>query len=306
MLAQPPPRASKTLDLALSSLSFVARAHPYARLRGVTLTRDVPYVLDGDAAHLLDVYRPEAPPRGTVLYVHGGGFRILSKDTHWMMALAFARAGYVVFSTNYRLAPRHPYPAPLLDVLTAWRWVVDHGRLFGGDPSQLVLAGESAGANLVTAAAAARSFEVEAPFRSMAAGLPLRAVVAMCGLLQVERPERFARTSPHPAWMARRIELVCRGYLQGPPAPLASPLTLLEGGLDATTALPPFVASVGERDPIADDTRRLQRALERRGTPHRVTHHPGEGHAFQAVFWRREAKRAWEECFAFLGERARG
>ena len=43
---------------------------------------------------------------------HGGGFSMLSKDTHWLMAMMFARRGYVVFNVNYRLAPQWPYPPP--------------------------------------------------------------------------------------------------------------------------------------------------------------------------------------------------
>ena len=55
--------------------------------------------------------------------MHGGAFQSLSKDTHWLMGLAFARRGYVVFSINYRLAPKHRFPAGLQDACTAARWV---------------------------------------------------------------------------------------------------------------------------------------------------------------------------------------
>src|SRR5690349_17076567 len=96
--------------------SAVGRMLPRARpeRHQVEVLRDIPYLETGDRAHTLDVYRPirqdgpePVPPlRPVVMYVHGGGFRILSKDTHWLMALAFARAGYVVFNISYRLAPR--------------------------------------------------------------------------------------------------------------------------------------------------------------------------------------------------------
>ena len=52
-----------------------------------------------------------------MLYVHGGGFRILSKDTHWIMGLAFARRGFLVFNIGYRLAPKHPFPAAIADAV---------------------------------------------------------------------------------------------------------------------------------------------------------------------------------------------
>ena len=43
------------------------------------------------------------PPWPVVLYVHGGGFRILSKDTHWVMGLAYVRRGYLCANISYRL-----------------------------------------------------------------------------------------------------------------------------------------------------------------------------------------------------------
>src|SRR5690606_5988723 len=116
--------------------------------------------------HRLDVYRPAHAegPRPVVLYVHGGGFRILSKETHWLMGLYFARRGYVVFNIGYRLAPKHPFPAALEDSADALGWVVQNAHRYGGDPTRLVLAGESAGANLVTSLTLACCYRREEPY----------------------------------------------------------------------------------------------------------------------------------------------
>ena len=62
-----------------------------------------------------------------------------------------ARRGMLVFNINYRLSPRHPFPAALTDCSAALEYVVREAPRLGGDLSRLVLAGESAGANLVTA-----------------------------------------------------------------------------------------------------------------------------------------------------------
>ena len=97
-------------------MSAVGRLHPDARpeRHGVQIVRDVPYLPSDRREHRLDVYRPARAngPLPVVVYIHGGGFRILSKDTHWIMALAFARRGFLVFNLSYRLAPRHRFPAP--------------------------------------------------------------------------------------------------------------------------------------------------------------------------------------------------
>jgi acetyl esterase len=301
------------LDVTLRSLSGAGKLHPRARphRHGVEVVRDVPY---GERPfyepHLLDVYRPldRAGLRPTVLYLHGGGFRILSKDTHWMMGLAFARRGYVVFNANYRLAPAHPFPAAIQDATRVLRWVADHAIEYGGDPSRVVLAGESAGANLVTALTVACCFEREEPWaRSLfERQIVPCATIPLCGILEVSNAHRFFEARELPAWVCDRIVEVCDGYLGRPPHPggshldLANPLRVLESGDPPKRPLPPFHASVGVDDPIADDTRRLEVALRRRGVPHHVTYHRGEGHAFQAMIFRSEARRAWRELYSFL------
>ena len=140
------------------SLATVGRLHPAAspKRNGVEVERDVLYGPHGEH-NRLDIYRPINRPRPwpIVLYVHGGAFHLLSKDTHWLMGLVFARFGYLVVNISYRLAPKHPYPAAIEDTCAAYRWTLEHARELGGDPTRIVVAGESAGGNLVTALALA-------------------------------------------------------------------------------------------------------------------------------------------------------
>ncbi len=89
-------------------------------------------------------------PRPTLMYVHGGGFVGCSPRTHRPITAAFAAQGFRVFAPDYRLAPEHPFPAPLDDVAAAWRAL---RALHDTDSNsqRLVLAGESAGGNLALA-----------------------------------------------------------------------------------------------------------------------------------------------------------
>lgn len=301
------------LDVGLRTLSSAGRLHPLARPlheHVAVPARDVPYRPGPNPAHRLDVVRPRSPhPEAlpVVLYLHGGGFRILSKETHWMMAGSFATRGYLVFNANYRLSGEAPYPAAVEDAVAALEWVLDNAARFGGDPGRLVLAGESAGANLVTALTVACCFRRPEPHaaRLFERGVVPRATVPLCGMLEVSRRERF-RDIPMPAYARDRIEQVCRGYLHdrvdevSEELDLANPLCVLEGSREPDRPLPPFVASVGTNDPVLDDTHRLERALAARGVPHHVSYHHGEPHAFQAFVWRPEARRSWDELFAFL------
>ncbi len=288
------------------------RAHP-AR-HGVRIIRDLRYHEGARAEHRLDVYLPEGtragPPEAplpVVFYVHGGGFRILSKDTHWIMGLAFARRGYAVFNVEYRLAPQERYPAAIADVCHAYAWVVANAARFGGDPTRVVLAGESAGANLVTSLAAALVYERPEPWAQEAYrtnALPL-AVVPACGIFQVSDTQRFSRRKPgFSTFVAERLEEIERAYLGAAPHAVsldfADPLLLFERGVSPTRPLPPFFLPVGTKDPLLDDTRRLARALERLGARAEDKYYPGEVHAFHAFVMRKAARECWADTFAFL------
>ena len=84
----------------------------------------IPSISYGDHGSFstLDIYLPKerSRPLPVIFYIHGGAFRSLSKDTHWVMGRNFARAGYLVVNINYRLAPKDPYPAAIEDVCSAW------------------------------------------------------------------------------------------------------------------------------------------------------------------------------------------
>lgn len=309
------------VDSFFRGAAGLGRRLPAARPRrhGVEVIRDVPYADSGHPQHRLDVYRPAGhdpagPPLPAVLYVHGGGFRILSKDTHWLFGLAYARRGFVVFNVSYRLAPQHRYPAALQDVLDAYRWVVEHAPAYGADVSRLVLAGESAGANLVTSATVAATFAREEPWARAVfeTGVVPAAVVAACGILQVSDTERFGRRRRLAPFIADRLAEVSEAYLgpggSGPAAAglpshdLADPLRVLESDTEPARTIPPFFVPVGTKDPLLDDTRRLAAALRGRGVPCRDAYYEGGVHAFHAFVFQGIARKCWTDTFDFLGQ----
>lgn len=285
------------------ALSPAARPERY----GVELVRNVPYRPSGRRAHRLDVYRPRASgPRPAVLYVHGGGFAMLSKDTHRLFALALAARGYVVFNIDYRLAPRHPYPAPLEDAAMALLWVLDHGRMYGADGERLALAGESAGANLVATLAYCATNRRGEPFaRAVYDRAPaLRAVLPIYGIHDMHDLDRFA----HMPWFVRdEVRFVVWAYVGGTRerdarlAPLASPLRRYEEPPgEGARPLPPFFAACGTADPVLGDSKRMKAAIEARGGTFDLHVYPGEVHGFDAMLWRPAARAKWQALYAFL------
>ena len=302
----------RTIDGAFSGLARTSRWVPvtWPRFHGVERLRNVSY--GPHRAHRLDVWRPvkRSGPLPVVLYVHGGAFRSLSKDTHWLMGLAFARSGYVVFNIDYRLAPRFKFPAAPADACRAYAWVVEHAAEYGGDSQKLVLAGESAGGNLVTTLAVAASYD-----RPEVWTLPVResgvmpsAVLPMCGMLQVSDPERFARAGPLSQLDADALFSCSGDYLPdhigsgARAADLADPLCVLERGDVPVRALPPFYAAAGTKDPLLADSRRLGISLRRLGVHSVIEEYPGEVHAFHALIWRSAARSCWKAQISFLDE----
>jgi acetyl esterase len=307
-------RVSETI---MRTVATAARLHPLANpgRHRVDVERDVPYLDDGVVDHRLDIYRPTGRPgpHPVVLYVHGGGFSLLSKDTHWAMALILARYGYLVFNISYRLAPRHPYPAAIIDTLAAYEWVVNNAAAMGGDLSRLVVAGESAGANLVTALSVATSYRRPEPWaeRAFELGVTPRVAVPACGIFQVSDAKRFARRRRLPYVVRMTLEDVASLYLRGADRSqpggidLADPLLVFERGEPPDRPLPAFFLPVGTRDPLLDDTRRMRRALEALGVPVQAQYYKGEMHAFHALVFRERARDCWADIFAFLDQHLR-
>ncbi len=308
---------SKLAEGFFRGLSAVGKLHPLSRpeRHGVEVVSDRPYRQTGLREHLLDIYRPteHPPPWPVVLYVHGGGFRILSKDTHWIMGLGFARRGYLVFNINYRLAPQHQFPAALQDAAAAYEWVVRHAADYGGDPSRLIVAGESAGANLTAALTVAACFERREPYARQVfdTGRAPDVILPMCGMFQVSDPERFGKRRPLSPFISDRIVEASRAYLphpaaQGAALDLADPITVLEGDAEPVRPLPPCFTAVGTKDPLLPETRRLAAALQRRSVPCEARYYPGEMHAFHALVWRKQARACWAAQFEFLSKYVEG
>ncbi len=287
-------------------------AHP--KKHGVAIMRNIVYGPTTGSAHRLDVYVPllRSKPRPVVMYVHGGGFSMLSKDTHRVMAMAFARRGYIVFNINYRLGQKNTFPAPLEDCAEALVWVHRHAVEYGGDPNSLILAGESAGGNLVAALALACASPLDAPFlkRVYDANISPVATISTYPFADVTTFVRVLEHPRIPSWAKHMTFDAAASYVGkhvydvSQISKLASPLLMMEEmlGNAETFARPlsPFFLSVGTKDPLIEDSRRMKRALDDLGVPCELHISPGEIHGFDAMVWRPEARRKWKRVHEFL------
>ena len=96
-------------------------------------------------------YVPPGATRGTLVFLHGGGFIMGGLDSHDPLCRMVAvGAGLRVLSIGYRLAPEHPFPAATEDALAAWDWAAAR------EAGPLGVGGDSAGGNLAAVVAAER------------------------------------------------------------------------------------------------------------------------------------------------------
>jgi len=297
------------LDAGMHALAGLADLLPRmkGRMRSCRLLEDVPYARHGRATLRLDVLQPvRAGPHPVLIYLHGGGFAIGSKRTHRAIAAAYAAQGYLVFNVDYRLAPQHPFPAALEDACEAWLWATDHAAEYEGDAQRMGLCGESAGANLALAVTLACCTPRPEAFAAPLFKRGVRPALALlyCGFLQTSEPERYQRAGVS-AFAAGIATDAARSYLgkfaSHPDAAhaLADPLCVIEA-MTETPDLPPLFIAAGLADPVAADSQRLERALQRLHSPCMADYYPGETHAFHVMFWREQAIKCWRDSFAFL------
>jgi acetyl esterase len=121
---------------------------PMARVESLT----IPGPGSGMAARLYVGLGAPQPPQPLLVYFHGGGWVIGDLDTHDGVCRFLAEhSDCRVLSVDYRLAPEHPFPIPVEDVVTAFAWAHQHAAELGADPDRIAVGGDSAGGNLSTA-----------------------------------------------------------------------------------------------------------------------------------------------------------
>ena len=134
-----PPMSSGTPEEgreAFRTLNLLA-----ARFAGEVEVGSVEDVSDGPVP--MRVYRPSGDAAGTLMFIHGGGFVIGDLDSYdFQCRTLCSKAGVVVVSIDYRLAPEHPFPAAVEDAAAALDWVLAH------EDGPYVIGGDSAGGNL--------------------------------------------------------------------------------------------------------------------------------------------------------------
>lgn len=151
MISRIDPRAGVLSSLALALvLSPAASAAEPVEPPAYSVERNLVYASPAGTDLHLDAYIPDGDgPFPAVLVVHGGAWRVGSKGQLAFYAGKLAERGYAAFAINYRLAPKHPFPAQIEDCRSAVRWIRRNAESYNIDPQRVGGIGYSAGGHLV-------------------------------------------------------------------------------------------------------------------------------------------------------------
>ena len=134
-----------------------------ARLAMATTKQTITYGETAGEALAADLYRPEAATRAPIIIcMHGGGWRGGARRTYQYLGPMLAGLGYVVLSIDYRLVPKHPYPAAVDDVRTAIAFAKAHAAEWNADADAIALMGDSAGAHLAALTGLSQASDIKA------------------------------------------------------------------------------------------------------------------------------------------------
>lgn len=228
----------------------------------------------GDGSLLaLRIHRPAlGAALGTVLWIHGGGMFLGSASGDDAACRDWADAtGMAVVAVDYRLAPEHPYPAPIEDCFSALQWIAD-GSDSALDSERIILFGASAGGGLATGLA------LLARDRGVRAIRLVQAIHPMLDNREVTGSARRLRDAP--VWNARLNRVGWKAYLGSltEPTPYAVPALA-----DDLSGLPAFYIDTAEFDMFRDENVDFAVRLWNAGGRCELHVEPGTVHGFDGL-----------------------
>lgn len=234
------------------------------------------------------IYRPRQA-RGSIIWLHGGGFVFGDLDTEHAWAARVANdSGAVVVSVDYRLAPENPFPAALDDAYAVLAWTSEHAADLGVDPARIAVGGHSAGAGLA-AAVALRARDQQGP--------PIHFQLLNQPMLDDRQETWSARHFTDTPWMnSDRIATAWRHYLNSASvSPYAAPARATD-----LSGLPPAYISTAEFCPFRDEDITYALRLLQAGVPVELHQWPGTFHGSQAIQSAQVSQRQVAELTAAL------
>ncbi len=220
------------------------------------------------------LYRDAEPPVPGVVFYHGGGWTLGTLDSADGICRAIARRDdCAVVSVDYRLAPEHPFPAPLDDAAAAFSWTASVADRLGVDPHRLSVGGTSAGGNLATAVALRARDDLPDESLPTPAGQLLLYPI----LDPAMDTDSYREQADGPFLTADAMAWFWSNYLASPVQranPYAAPV------LADPSGLPPATVVAAGHDPLRDEALSYADRLRDAGVPVDLVHEPALAHGF--------------------------
>jgi acetyl esterase/lipase len=226
-------------------------------------TRTLRYAPNGPDA-VLDIHRPAAVRAGapTIVWIHGGGFVSGRRSDITNYAKVLAGHGFTVVNLDYTIAPEAHYPGPIRQVNEALAFLTRNGAALGIDPQRLVLAGDSAGAQIAAQTAAV----ITNPDYAAAVGVKpgttaanLAGVLLYCGVYDISG---MGKDGGVLGWFVQSAGWAYSGKRDWRGDALFKTMTVAP---HVTAAFPPAFISAGNADPLGPQSVAMARALEAAG-----------------------------------------
>ncbi len=252
----------------LALVSSLSGLLPGARVEGVE--RRV--VRDGDVR--VRVFVPETPSGAGLLWIHGGGLVLGSAAMSDRFCGETARElGVTIVSAEYRLAPKHPFPAALDDVHAAWGWMLRHAPDLGLDVDRLAVGGQSAGGGLAACLAQRLHDEGAAPVAQW----------LFCPMLDDRTAaDRTHDADDHFVWNNRSNLVGWRSYLGTEPGAATVPPYAVAARRGDLAGLPPAWIYVSDIELFHDEDVAYAERLVAAGVDVTLDVQSGVAHAFEA------------------------
>jgi len=230
--------------------------------------------IPGPASNLdIRIYTPNqgSNKKPVLIYYHGGGWVIGGLDAYEGLCSSLAtKSGCIVVAVDYRLAPEHKFPAGLEDCITATHWAAANAESFGGDPSRLAVAGDSAGGNLtIVTTNALTNDPADVPVLIQAPIYPVAS--------DITKHESFAKFADGYLLTGSTMAWFTKQYAGDPADPRNTPMV---GDCSNT---PPTVLCTAGLDPLRDSGREYAAHLIQQGTEVAYFEFPGIIHGFTTL-----------------------
>ena len=255
---------------------------------------DIPYLDDGKPCHRMDVYRPKefSGSLPVIVNLHGGGLVLCTREVNGPFCAELAKRGFLMFCVDYPLVPEATVPEILGDVCAGLDRVAALIAQYGGNPDQVFLTGDSAGAFLAVFAVAAQKREAVANAAGVRPSkLDIKALGLISGMFHTAEWDRTGFFLRRDFYGKDWRKHLLRPYLNPERETVAS-------------LMPPVFLVTGRADDLRRSTHRFYRGLQKCGIDSHLMDYPrdaGLGHDFAVMYPElEESQEVLDEMTAFL------